>query len=137
MPLSGSVSGCSQNKKRHTDTYNTVTGSSKGLGKAILDAVLASGQRVVATLRTPEVLADYKDKYPPAQLLITRLDVLDNARIVEVFAEIKEHFGRLDVVVNNAGYGIEGELETTPEDEARKLFDVCFWAVVNISKQVG
>ncbi len=103
----------------------------------MLDAVLASGQRAVATLRKPEVLAEYREKYPSSQLLITRLDVSDNARIVEVFNEVKEYFGRLDVVVNNAGYGIEGEIEITPEDEARRLFDVLFWGLVNVSKQVS
>ncbi len=136
MRLFGSVRGRVQYLNRHTNEYLAVTGSSRGLGKALLDAVLTSGQRAVATLRSPEVLADYMNKYPPSQLLVSHLDVLDNARVVEVFKEVKDHFGRLDVVVNNAGYGIEGELETVPEEEARKLFNVCFWAVVNISKQV-
>ncbi|KAJ3476371.1 hypothetical protein NLI96_g11197 [Meripilus lineatus] len=112
-----------------------ITGSSQGLGKALLDAVLASGQRAVATLRRPEVLADYQERYSPDQLLITRLDVSDGDRIVAVFQEVKGHFGRLDVVVNNAGYGIESEIETTPDDEARKLFEVLFWGLVNVSKQ--
>ena len=49
---------------------------------------------------------------------------------------MKSHFGRIDGVVNNAGYGIEGEIEVTPDDEARKLFEVLFWGVVNVSKQV-
>lgn len=107
------------------------------MGKALLDAVLASGQRAVATLRRPEVLADYQERYSPDQLLITRLDVSDGDRIVAVFQEVKGHFGRLDVVVNNAGYGIESEIETTPDDEARKLFEVLFWGLVNVSKQVS
>lgn len=114
-----------------------VTGSSQGMGRAILDAVLASGQRVVATLQRPDVLAEYPEKYSPYQLLITRLDVSDPVRIIEVFKEVKEHFGRLGIVVNNTGYGIASEIETTPEDEARKLFEVNFWGLVNISKQVG
>ena len=117
-------------------TFYVVTGSSQGLGRALLDAILASGQHAVATLRRPEVLEAYKNKYPAAQLLITQLDVLDSKRITEVFDEAKEHFGRVDVVVNNAGYGIEGEIEVTPDSEARKLFDVVFWGLVNVSKQV-
>lgn len=92
--------------------------------------------RAVATLRRPEVLDEYKEKYPAAQLLITRLDVADSERIVEVFEEVKGHFGRIDVVVNNAGYGIKGEIEVTPDSEARKLFEVLFWGTVNVSKQV-
>lgn len=89
----------------------------------------------MATLRRPEVVVEYKEKYPPSQLFITRLDVSDNIRIIEVFEEVKEHFGRFDVVVNNAGYGIEGEIEVTPDSEARKLFEVLFWSVVNVSKE--
>lgn len=78
----------------------------------------------------------YRNTYPATQLLITQLDVLDKNRITEVFNETKEHFGRVDVVVNNAGYGIEGEIEVTPDSEARKLFDVVFWGLVNVSKEV-
>lgn len=99
--------------------------------------MLASGQRAVATLRKPKVLAEYQRKYQESQLLVTQLDVSDSARIVEVFREVKDKFGRLDVVVNNAGYGIAAEIETTPDEEARKLFEVVFWGMVNISKQVG
>lgn len=126
----------SSNSTHGTYSVLTVTGSSQGLGRALLDAVLASGQRAVATLRKPDVLAEYQEKYSPTQLLISRLDVADGARIVEVFKEVKEHFGRVDVVVNNAGYGLEGEIETTPDGDARKIFEVLFWGVVNISKQV-
>lgn len=102
----------------------------------LLDAVLSSGQRAVATLRRPEVLDDYKIKFSSHQLLVTRLDVSDHDRIMEVFEEVKHSFGRIDVLVNNAGYAVEGEIEATPDSEARKLFEVLFWGVVNISKQV-
>ena len=102
----------------------------------MVDAALAANQRVVATLRKPEVLASYTEKYPASQLLILPLDVTSVAQIDAAFAKVKEHFGRLDVVVNNAGYGMVSEIEGTPEDEARACFEACFWGVVHICQRV-
>ncbi|KAF9793296.1 hypothetical protein BJ322DRAFT_1117369 [Thelephora terrestris] len=110
-----------------------ITGSSSGLGKCFVEAVLAGGERVVATLRKPEALAYLKNKYTPEQLLIQKLDVVDDEQIEAAFAATKEHFGRLDVVVNNAGYGLFGEAEGVPLDEARVQVEVLFWGPVKIS----
>ena len=113
-----------------------VTGTSSGLGKCFVEAVLASGERVVATLRKPEVLAYLKDKYSTEQLLIQQLDVVNDEQIEAAFVATKEHFGRLDVVVNNAGYGLFGEAEGLPLDEARKQVEVLFWGPAKISLRV-
>ena len=113
-----------------------VTGTSSGLGKSFLEAVLASGERVVATLRKPEVLAYLKDKYTPEQLLIQQLDIVNDEHIEAAFAATKEHFGRLDVVVNNAGYGLWGEAEGLPLSEARAQVEVLFWGPVKVSLKV-
>ena len=113
-----------------------VTGTSSGLGKCFVEAVLASGERVVATLRKPEVLAYLKDTYTPEQLLIQQLDVVNDEQIETAFAATKEHFGRLDVVINNAGYGLFGEAEGLPLDEAREQVEVLFWGPVKISLKV-
>jgi NAD(P)-dependent dehydrogenase (short-subunit alcohol dehydrogenase family) len=113
-----------------------VTGSSSGLGKCFVEAVLASGERVVATLRKPEALAYLKNKYTPEQLLIQQLDVVNDEQIEAAFAATKEHFGRIDVVVNNAGYGLFGEAEGVPLDEARVQVEVLFWGPVKISLKV-
>ncbi|GBE81793.1 hypothetical protein BKA93DRAFT_738065 [Sparassis latifolia] len=112
-----------------------ITGSSQGLGRALLEEVLASGERAVATLRKPTVLAPLVEKYASSQLLVVPLDVTDEAQIVAAFEATKKHFGRLDVVVNNAGYGLEGEIEDTPEAEARKQIEVLFWGPVRITKE--
>lgn len=121
----------------HTQVYLfLVTGTSSGLGKSFVEAVLASGERVVATLRKPEVLAYLKDKYTPEQLLIQQLDVVNDKQIEAAFSATKEHFGRLDVVVNNAGYGLFGEAEALPLDEAREQVEVLFWGPVKISLKV-
>lgn len=119
-----------------SNKYVTVTGCSQGIGRALVDAILAANERVVATLRKPEVLASYAEKYPSSQLLILPLDVTSDQQIDAAFAKVKEHFGRLDVVVNNAGYGIVSEIEGVPEADARVCFDVCFWGPLRICQRV-
>ena len=115
---------------------SSVTGSSQGLGRALLEEVLQRGERAVATARKPEVLAPLTEKYPSSQLLLQPLDVSNEAQISEAFKATEKHFGRLDVVVNNAGYGLKGEIEAIPEDEARKQIEVLFWGPVHITKEV-
>ncbi|KIJ36895.1 hypothetical protein M422DRAFT_211950 [Sphaerobolus stellatus SS14] len=112
-----------------------VTGSSQGLGKAIVEVVLSHGDRVVATMRNPASLSSLQSKYPSEQLLLQRLDVGSPEEIEAAFEATKKHFNRLDVVVNNAGYGLYGEIEATPDHEARAIFEVLFWGPVNITKQ--
>lgn len=84
--------------------FFTVTGASGGLGKALAEAVLESGECVVATARRTSVLDDLKARYPPTQLLVVSLDVSVNEQIDNAFKAMIDHFGRVDVVVNNAGY---------------------------------
>jgi NAD(P)-dependent dehydrogenase (short-subunit alcohol dehydrogenase family) len=117
-------------------SLTVVTGSSQGIGRALLDAVLAANERVVATLRNPSKLASYIEKYPSSQLLIFPLDVTSIEQIDAAFAKVKEHFGRLDVLVNNAGYGLVGEVEIISEDEARLCFETCFWGTFHICQRV-
>jgi len=97
--------------------------------------LLKKGEKVAATLRKPEVLADLSLEYPPDQLLVLKLDVTKPQEILDAFAEAGKHFGRIDVVFNNAGYGVVGEVEATPEVAARALFDVNFWGAVNVSRE--
>ncbi|KAA1474161.1 NAD(P)-binding protein [Dentipellis sp. KUC8613] len=112
-----------------------ITGTSSGLGRALALAVLASGERVVGTARNTAVLKDIEEQYPSTQFLALALDVTNVAQIDAVFAKIKETFGRLDVVVNCAGYGLEGEVEATPDEEARRQVETLFWGPVNICKR--
>lgn len=113
-----------------------ITGTSGGLGQALLEHILEQGERVVATSRKPESLKALADKYTSSQLLVQPLDVTVPAQISAVFEAIKKHFGRLDVVVNSAGYAILGEIEGTPDADARMEFEVQFWGPVNITKEV-
>ena len=89
------------------------------------EAALAHGDKVVATLRKPEALESLQAKYPADKLLVTKLDVTKPDEIESAFAKAKEAFGRVDVVFNNAGWGVIGEIEGTPDVQARAMFEVC------------
>ncbi|THH13844.1 hypothetical protein EW146_g6424 [Bondarzewia mesenterica] len=112
-----------------------ITGASSGLGKALVNAVLGSNERVVAAVRNTSALAELQAKYRPEQLAVLPLDVTNTAQIDETFKFIERTFHRLDVVVNMAGYGLCGEIEGTPDTEARKQIEVIFWGPVNITKK--
>ncbi|KAJ7031140.1 hypothetical protein C8F04DRAFT_1222258 [Mycena alexandri] len=112
-----------------------VTGTSSGLGLALVNAILAAGERVVATLRVPEQMKELESKYSRNQLLVQRLDVTQVIEIGAVFEAVRTYFGRLDVVVNSAGYGILAEIEATPDSAARHNFEVQFWGPVNITRE--
>jgi NAD(P)-dependent dehydrogenase (short-subunit alcohol dehydrogenase family) len=110
-----------------------VTGSSRGLGRAVVEVALEAGDRVAATARNPERLQDLHDKYGDAVLLLP-LDVTDYAAAARVVTQAAETFGRIDVVVNNAGYADLGSFEDTTIDSFRAQIDTNFYGVVNVSK---
>ena len=110
-----------------------VTGSSRGLGRALVEVALEAGDRVAATARDPERLHDLLDRYGDAVLLL-RLDVTDFDAAARVVAQAQATFGRLDVVVNNAGYSDLGSFEDTTIDSFRTQFETNFHGVVNVSK---
>ena len=112
-----------------------VTGTSSGFGLAMARYALANGDRVVATLRKPEILADFAAQYSPEQLLVLRLDVSQAHEIKQAFAKAKAVFGRVDVVFNNAGRGVLGEAEAMPDDLARGMFEVNFWGAAHVSQE--
>lgn len=122
------------NSFEHTPVW-LVTGSSTGLGHSIVSHILRQGERVVATSRSLSSLLALQPSYPAAQLLILPLDVTKPDQVEEVFEQTKNEFGRLDVVVNNAGYGINGEFESTPDEPARRQMEVCFWGPVNVMRE--
>jgi NAD(P)-dependent dehydrogenase (short-subunit alcohol dehydrogenase family) len=95
-----------------------ITGSSKGFGRVWAEAALARGDRVAATARDISTLADLVEKYGDAVAAIT-LDVTDKQAVDAAIAQAHKRFGRLDVVINNAGYGLFGAIEEVSEQEAR------------------
>src|SRR4051812_36196519 len=93
-----------------------ITGASSGFGRAIAEAALAAGDTVVAAARRPEVLDDLVAAHP-GRVVTTQLDVTDAARAAAVVAEVILWYGRIDVLVNNAGRGVVGAVEETTDRE--------------------
>ncbi len=110
-----------------------VTGSSRGFGRALVRAALEAGDLVAATARRPEQLADLSAEYGDSIHPIA-LDVTDQAAAAAAIAEARGRFGRLDVIVNNAGYANVSPIETTTDADFRAQFETNFWGVYNISK---
>ena len=110
-----------------------VTGSASGLGRNIAEAVLASGDRLVATARDPHRLEDLVKKYGD-QVRVAPLDVADaDAALAAVRVGVSA-FERLDVVVNNAGYGDIAPFEQLSADRFKALVDTNFYGVVNVTR---
>lgn len=110
-----------------------ITGSSRGFGRELVAAALEAGDRVVATARRPEVLAEafgeHGDRILPLALDVTSPDAARKA--VE---EAVARFGRIDVLVNNAGYANVSPIETADDDDFRAQFETNFWGVYNVTK---
>lgn len=110
-----------------------VTGSSRGLGRQIAETVLAAGHYLVATARKPGQLADLAQRYGD-QVRTVALDVTDPAAARAAVQTAVEAFGRLDVVVNNAGYANSGSVEDTSVEDFREQIDTNLLGVVNVTK---
>ena len=95
-----------------------ITGTSKGFGRVWAEAALARGDRVAATARNVKTLAPLIERYGDHVAAMT-LDVTDKAAVAKAISQARERFGRLDVVINNAGYGHFGAIEEVTEAEAR------------------
>lgn len=109
-----------------TLTTITVTGASRGFGLSLVKRVLGAGDIAIATMRNPSsasVYTELQSTYPET-LLIAKLDVSNEQDIKAVFGQVKSKFGRIDVVFNNAGFTMVGQLEGTPIEEGRRLFEV-------------
>jgi len=110
-----------------------VTGSASGLGRSIAEAVLASGDRLVATARDPRRFEDLVEKYGD-QIRTAPLDVADEGAAYAALQVAVDAFGRLDVVVNNAGYGDIAPFEQLSSERFKALVDTNFYGVVNMTR---
>ncbi|MGW6774145.1 SDR family NAD(P)-dependent oxidoreductase [Streptomyces sp. NPDC055037] len=110
-----------------------VTGSSRGLGRAVVEEALVAGHRVVATARRPEVLADLEEKYGD-QMRTLALDVSDAGQAARTVQAGLDAFGRLDVVVNNAGYANLAPIEEVDPDDFRTQIETVFFGTVHVTK---
>lgn len=103
-----------------------ITGASAGFGKAFAEYALSQGYNVVATARTPSKCAALVEAHPD-KVLAVELDVTKKETIDAAIKAALDRFGRIDVLLNNAGYGIIGAVEETPEDEMRAQLETNFF----------
>jgi NAD(P)-dependent dehydrogenase (short-subunit alcohol dehydrogenase family) len=116
---------------RDADRVWFITGSGQGLGRALAEAALDVGDRVVATGRDPKEL-QVLEKRDPDRVLVQKLDVTDLAQVEAAVAAAIDRFGRIDVLVNNAGFGLFGPLEELTDQELRREFDTNVFGAVNV-----
>ncbi|MFI5937887.1 SDR family NAD(P)-dependent oxidoreductase [Actinoplanes sp. NPDC051494] len=110
-----------------------VTGSSKGFGRQFVEAALDRGDKVAATARNTDTVNDLVDKYGDAVLAL-QVDVTDRKQVFEAVAAAHERFGHLDVVVNNAGYGLFGTVEEITEQQLRDQLETNLFGVFHVTQ---
>ena len=108
-----------------------VTGASKGFGFEISKAALEAGDKVVATVRN-NGSAQYDSLKDNVNLFVVHMDVTKESEVKDAVEKSIDHFGKLDIVVNNAGYGILGAIEEVSDAEARKQYDTNVFGVLNV-----
>lgn len=112
-----------------------ITGCSTGLGRALAEEVLKAGHRAVITARDSDTLADLAEAYPETALSLP-LDVRYADQIHSVVDGATDHFGSIDVLVNNAGYGYRAAVEEGELDEIKQLFETNYYGAVNMINAV-
>jgi len=112
-----------------------ITGSSTGLGRALAEAVLAHGDRVVATARDPSTLDDLTGSHPD-DIVRLRLDVTDPTQVIAAVEEAVRRTGAIDVLVNNAGHGLIGALEELSDEQVRAVLDTNVLGVLSVTRAV-
>lgn len=110
------------NKEANKEKIWFITGCSRGFGRIWTEAILERGDKVVATARNIELLAPLKDKYGENVLLL-QLDVTHTDQVEAAVKTAFDHFGRLDVVINNAGYALVGTIEESAPQDIRTLYE--------------
>jgi NAD(P)-dependent dehydrogenase (short-subunit alcohol dehydrogenase family) len=108
-----------------------ITGCSSGFGMSLATAVLARGGRVVATARNAGALSELVAQFPDDCLALA-LDVTDAAQVKSVIAKAVEAFGRIDVVVNNAGFGLVGAFEELGDEQITRNFETNFFGAMSV-----
>lgn len=112
-----------------------ITGCSTGFGREIAVQAIKAGYKVVVTARKPETLVELKE-LNGKNVLALPLDVTDQEQVNEAVQKSIETFGQLDVLINNAGIGYFSSVEESVEEETRKMFEVNFWGLMNMTDAV-
>jgi NAD(P)-dependent dehydrogenase (short-subunit alcohol dehydrogenase family) len=110
-----------------------ITGTSSGFGRELAEQVLAQGDLVVATARKPEQIADLQQKHPETALAVA-LDVTKEDSVEAAIVAAIERFGRVDVLVNNAGYGLAGAIEEATEEEFMPVFETNVFGLIRVTR---
>ena len=110
-----------------------ITGSSRGFGRIWTEAALKRGDKVAATARKLASIADLKDKYGD-NVLTLELDVTNPEQVKAVVTQAHAHFGKLDIVVNNAGYSLVGTIEEASADDVRALYETNIFGPLAVIK---
>jgi len=110
-----------------------ITGASSGFGKAFAEYAITQGYKVIVTARRLDKLENIK-ALAPDQVEAIKMDVNNNAEISDAVKKAIDRFGRVDVLINNAGYGIVGAVEETPESELRALMDTNFFGAASVTQ---
>ena len=112
-----------------------ITGCSTGFGRELAKEVLASGYKAAVAARNTEDVKDITDAYPETAIAV-KLDVTKADEISAAVEQIEQKFGQIDVLVNNAGIGYFGAIEESEEDEVRRMFEINFFGLANVTKAV-
>ena len=112
-----------------------ITGCSTGFGRELAKQLLENGSRVAVTARDAGKVQDLVEINPENALALA-LDVTDAAQVTESIAAAEKHFGRIDVLVNNAGFGYFGSIEESDEREVRAMFEANFWGLSAMTRGV-
>jgi NADP-dependent 3-hydroxy acid dehydrogenase YdfG len=112
-----------------------ITGCSTGFGRELAKEVLSSGYKAAVTARNPDDIKDIVAEYPDTAIAL-KLDVTNSADIAAAVQQVKEKFGNIDVLVNNAGIGYFGAVEESEEQEVRRMFEINFFGLANMIKAV-
>nr|AIA11289.1 short chain dehydrogenase [uncultured bacterium] len=108
-----------------------ITGASRGFGRIWAEVALSRGDKVAATARKVEDLRDLNERFGDA-ILTLALDVNDTDQVKQAVAQAHAHFGRLDIVLNNAGYSLVGMIEEGSEADVRALFDTNYFGTLRV-----
>jgi NAD(P)-dependent dehydrogenase (short-subunit alcohol dehydrogenase family) len=108
-----------------------ITGASRGFGRIWAEAALQRGDKVAATARKLKDVADLKERFGDAVLPLA-LDVTNSEQVPQVVQQAFKHFGRLDVLVNNAGYSLVATVEEASDDQIYKLFDANYFGMIRV-----
>jgi NAD(P)-dependent dehydrogenase (short-subunit alcohol dehydrogenase family) len=112
-----------------------ITGSSRGLGKSLTEAVLKNGDKVAATARNTQQLDEFVQQFPD-QIYPIQLDVTNKEQIYAAVESTIQHFGRINVLVNNAGFGITGAAEAFTDEQVRSQLETNLYAPIEITRAV-